>query len=535
MIETEIQTPTPERAPNSATMAKRSGIVFIGTALGRVLHFLTQLVLANVLGVGAFGAYTLGYSVLGFLSAMSQAGLHQATVRFIAMGRAQERPDLVRNVLRFAMVRVALMSLFLGAVLFLLRKPIATHLFRDPSFAMTLAWTSAVLPLVCVVTWLGFALRGFRAVQAEALMREIIGPGVFLLLCLLAAGSKIMSPQIAWLALLISTTLALFYGLVRLLRCVQPYLATPPLRGAGGCDSEMNARFEQHPPSPPQGGNAKDAARHLGKEMRRFSLPIWFSRLFTTAMSQGDRLLIGAFSTVAQVGLYHAAFRLAAFQSIAMNSFVPMFSTALAEAHAREEHDTIIYYYRLVVRWSMLVTMPLCLICLVFGRQLLHVFGPEFDAALPVLLIITLASFIDAGVGPAGQFLQMIGRERAASALVIFAGLLTVGLNVWLIPRHGAVGAAIGSGAGIALLNLGRLLALRKYLGVFPYSGLTLRLLMMSAGAGSLAWFAAPLGLIVQGMILFVLYVIGMRLFCMHEDDQEMLERLGKRLGLKRG
>jgi O-antigen/teichoic acid export membrane protein len=268
--------------------------------------------------------------------------------------------------------------------------------------------------------------------------------------------------------------------------------------------------------------------------MRRFSLPIWFSRLFTTAMSQGDRLLIGAFSNVVQVGLYHAAYRLAAFQSIAMNSFVPMFSTAIAEAHARDDRGTIVHYYRLVVRWSLLVTAPLGLICLVFGAKLLRLFGGEFEAALPVLFIVTLASFIDAGVGPAGQFLQMIGRERVASALVIFTALLTVGLNVWLIPRYGAVGAAIGTGTGIALLNLGRLLALRKYLGVFPYSGLTLRLSLTSACAGVVAWLAAPLGIVAQAMILLALYVVGMRLFCLHQDDREMLERLGKRFGVKR-
>ncbi len=517
-------------------MAKRSGLVFLGAAVGRVFHFLTQIVLANALGMASFGAYTLGFSVLNFLSAMSQAGLHQATVRFVAMGRAQEQPEMVRGVVRFAAIRVVIVSVLLAAALFFLRAPIANHLFHDPAFASTLMWTSLVLPLLCGVTWLGFALRGFRAVQAESVMREILNPGFFLLLCLLAVGFQIMSPQIAWLALLMSTMLALSYGVMRLQSCLRPYRIIPPLRGAMRCDLKISDSNGEHPPSPPQGGNSVEGERGFkrGKEMRRFSLPIWFSRLFTTIMSQGDRLLIGAFSNVAQVGLYHAAYRLAAFQSIAMNSFVPMFSTAIAEAHAREDRETIIYYYRLVVRWAMLVTMPLCLLCLVFGRKLLHVFGAEFEAALPVLLIITLASFIDAGVGPAGQFLQMIGRERAASALVISAALVTVGLNVLLIPRYGAVGAAMGTGAGIALLNLGRLLALRKFLGVFPYSQLSLRLLLVSACAAAIALLAAPLGLLAQGMILLLLYVTGMRLFCLHEEDREMLERLGKRLGVKR-
>ncbi len=535
VIETEIQTPAPTRTKQSAMMAKRSGLVFLSTAAGRVFHFLTQLVLANVLGVAAFGAYTLGFSVLSFLSAMSQAGLHQATVRFIAIGRAKEQPEMVRGAVRFAAIRVVIVSILLGAALVFFREAIAIHVFRDAAIAATLFWVGIVLPFLCGLTWLGFALRGFRAVTAESIMREIANPGVFLLLCLPAMGFKILSPAVAWLALLISTVIALSYGLTRLRKCLRPYRNIPPVRGdKGGRAFEMNTRGGEHPPGPPQGGNGEVIERNLGKEMRRFSIPIWFSRLFTTTMSQGDRLMIGAFSTVAQVGLYHAAYRLAAFQSLAMNSFVPMFSTAIAEAHARDDRATIIYYYRLVVRWALLVTMPIGLICLVFGRNLLHLFGAEFEAALPVLFIVTLASFIDAGVGPAGQFLQMIGRERAASALVIITALLTVGLNVWLIPKYGAVGAAMGTGIGLALLNLGRLLALRKFLGVFPYSRLTLRLLVTSSCAGALAWLAAPLGIFAQAMILLVLYVVGMRFFCLHEDDRAMLERVGKSMKARR-
>lgn len=503
---TVIETETPleqKRTRQSTTMAKRSGLVFLGTAAGRFIHFFTQLVLANTLGVAAFGAYTLGFSVLNFLSALSQAGLHQATVRFIAIGRAKEQPETVRGALRFAAIRVAIVSVLLGAALILFREKIAIRIFSADTLNATLLWVGVVLPFLCGLTWLGFALRGFRAVTAEAIMREIASPGVFLLLCLLATGFKIMSPTIAWLALLFSVIAALSYGFARLQRCLR-----------------MIPKAH--------------AARGIGKEMRRFSLPIWFSRLFTTTMSQGDRLMIGAFSTVAQVGLYHAAYRLAAFQSLAMNSFVPMFSTAIAEAHAREDHETIRYYYRLVVRWALLVTAPVALICIVFGSNLLRLFGGDFQAALPVLFIITLASFIDAGVGPAGQFLQMIGRERAATALVVSTALSTIALNLWLIPQYGAVGAALGTGIGLALLNLGRLLALRKYLGVFPYNMLTVRLLLTSTCVGSLAWLAAPLGAIAQGVILLTLYLLGMHFFCLHEDDREMFERVGMRLGLRK-
>ncbi|MGH7493280.1 MAG: flippase [bacterium] len=483
----------------TSALAKSSGAVFLSTIAGRILNFAAQVLLSNALGLNAFGAFMLGQSILNFLTAFSQAGLHQATARYLAMGRAQQRPEIVRGVMRFAVRRVILISAALGLVLVLLRKPLAALIFQKPEVATVLLWAGLVLPFLSGLTWLGFAVRGFRAATTEAIIKEIVQPGVFLGICCCGFMIGTLSLPGTWWAFLVSVMSAALYGYIHVHRAMKFVPQAVP-----------------------------DLA--IGKEIRRFALPIWCNRLFVALMNQGDRLMIGAFSQVAQVGLYHAAYRIAAFQTMAVSALVPMFSTAIAEAFACEDRAAIIHHYRTAVRWSMLATLPFCLVCISFGRELLQFFGREFEAAAPVLMFVTVAAFVDAAVGPAGQFLQMIGRERSGLALVIASAVLAVGLNLILIPKWGAVGAAIGTGAGVVTLNLGRLITLRRFLGVFPYTWQTAKLVLLSLMAGMLAWLATPAGILVKGGTLLIFFAVGTMLFGLEPDDRLMLQKLTRRL-----
>ena len=492
--------PAGASAPLKTTaLARSSGVVFLGTIVGRAMNFAAQVLLSNTLGLAAFGAFTLGQSLLSFLSSLSQAGLHQATMRYLAMGRANQQPAVIRGVMRFAAPRVVLASLALGCALALLREPIAAWFFRKPEIAPVLLWVGLVLPFLCVMNWLCFALRGFRAIKAEAVLKDVVHPALFILLCAGTLALSTLSLRATWWAFLFSTALAMLYGAVRTYRLMQ---ATPRAR----------------------------PDHNVSGDMRRFALPIWFNRLFVAIMSQSDRLLIGVFSTVAQVGMYHAAYRLAMFQTMAMTSFVPMFSTAIAEAFARDDRQTIVHYYRMVVRWSLLVTLPVCLTCVLFARELLLLFGREFEAAVPVLMLVTAASFVDAAVGPAGQILQIIGRERAGLVLVMIAAGLAVGVNMILIPQWGAFGAALGTALGIITLNLGRLIVLRRFLGVFPYSRLTLKLLLIGVAAAALAGLASPLGNVIKAAVLFAALAGGKMMWGLEREDREMFRKLKQRI-----
>lgn len=483
----------------TTTMAKSSAVVFLGTLIGRALNFLTQVVLSNLLGLKAFGSFTYCNAVLSFLGAACLGGFTHTTVRYLAIARANNRPAEMRAIIRLALYVMGLLTLVAGLGLYCFRQLVASRWIGKPELAPFLGGVAVGLPGMVLLGWVGFALRGFRDVSSEALLRNLVQPLALILLVVAMAG--IMKLTLLWAisALLISTAIAAMVGVYRLWR---------------------------HLPAV----NSLDRPNVRAKEILKYANSIWLTRFSNILMNQADRLMIGALATLSQVGIYHAAFRIADFQTLAMNSFVPMFSTAIAEAHATGDRAAIVSYYRMVVRWALLATLPICLACCLFAEPILRLFGPEFVSGVPVLLIIAMTSLIDAGVGPAGQFLQMIGKEKVEMKAMAVAAVLMIALNALLIPRYGAAGAALGSGTATIVLNLTRLFALRKILGVFPYSFLTLKLITVSMVAAGLAWLATPAGVCVQAVMLVFIYVFGTILFCLDADDRLMFARFKNRL-----
>ncbi|MCI0692990.1 flippase [candidate division KSB1 bacterium] len=483
----------------TTTMAKSSAVVFLGTLIGRALNFLTQVVLSNLLGLKAFGTFTYCSAVLSFLGAACLGGFTHTTVRYLAMARANNQPAEMRAVIRLALYVMGLLTMVAGLGLYCFRQLIASRWIGKPELAPFLGGVAMGLPGMVLLGWVGFALRGFRDVSSEALLRNLVQPLALILLVVVMAGVMKLTLLWAIAALLVSTTIAAMVGVFRLWR---------------------------HLPAV----SSFDRPNVSARDILKYASSIWLTRLSSILMNQVDRLMIGALTTLSQVGIYHAAFRIADFQTLAMGSFVPMFSTAIAEAHAAGDRAGIICYYRMTVRWSMLVTLPICLGCCLFAEPILRLFGPEFVKGAPVLLIIALASLIDAGVGPAGQFLQMMGREKIEMFCLSAAAILAIGLNAILIPSYGALGAAFGTGSAMVCLNLARLFALRKFLGVFPYTKLSARLIAVSTLAAGLAWLVAPNGVWGKALTFVAIYVAGALGFCLDAEDRTMLQRIKNRL-----
>lgn len=483
-------------------MARRSTLVLVLTITGRVLNFGVQVALSNLLGLAGFGTFTFCGTVLTFLGAACLGGFSQTTVRYVAMSRSADQPADVRNVLRLALTFMGFLTLVCMAALYVFRDQIANGLLSKPEFAPYTIWIIVALPGMVVMGWVGFALRAFRDVKSEALVRHNLKPVLLIAAVLIAWPLVEFDLSWALIALTLSVTGTAIFGMIKLRHHVrrQPVPTGSPYRN---------------------------------REMLRFAMPIWLSRFSSLIMGQADRLLIGALSSLSQVGIYHSAYRVADFQKLTAGAFVPAFSTAVAEANSRNDHQALIEYYRMAVRWTLLVNLPIAMACWLFATPILRLFGHEFVTGTTVLSIIAFSSLINAGAGPAGLFLQMMGRERIEMIALTCSAILVVGLNVLLIPAYGAAGAACGSGLAVICLNVTRVLALRRILHLFPFTPLTLRLLLVAALSALATCLVQPAGVVVQAITLLVTYFGMVLLFAMDPGDRKIMYQFVDRIKMR--
>jgi O-antigen/teichoic acid export membrane protein len=172
--------------------------------------------------------------------------------------------------------------------------------------------------------------------------------------------------------------------------------------------------------------------------------------------------------------------------------------------------------YRTSTAWLMAVTWPLFWVLVLDGRPLMRIFGTGYAAGTDVLVLLGVAMLIATFCGDVDILLIMAGRTRASMVNILIAFALNVGLDLWLIPGHGIVGAAIGWSCAIIVKNLLALVQVAWILRVHPVGrptvivaalatgcfcgGVLLSRLLLGHGLG-----AAALGITVGA----VLYAVG--------------------------
>ena len=100
------------------------------------------------------------------------------------------------------------------------------------------------------------------------------------------------------------------------------------------------------------------------------------------------------------------------------------------------------------------MSLPAFAVCVVFPHELLAIFGHRFVVGASVTIILAGGKLIDSATGPCGLMLNMSGRPGLSLIDNVVALVLNVGLNVWLIPRHGIVGSAWAWAVSLAVVNV---------------------------------------------------------------------------------
>jgi O-antigen/teichoic acid export membrane protein len=97
-----------------------------------------------------------------------------------------------------------------------------------------------------------------------------------------------------------------------------------------------------------------------------------------------------------------------------------------------------------------------------------------------VVVVLASAMLFATGCGMVDMVLAMAGRTSWNLGNVLVALAVTIGLDVVLIPRHGALGAAIGLAAALVVNNLLPLIQVGRAVRLHPFGAGTLIAALLS-------------------------------------------------------
>ncbi len=430
--------------------AGAAGLVGLGNIVGSILKYGSNFLLQYGLGAGLYGVYTLSLSVVNLVSAIFSLGLDDAMMRYGAIYRGKQQPNLLQGLILFCTL-IAGIAGILGALLLLFFTPSIVAFWtalrptqalnnRDTLKQMTplLQMMVPLIPLLCMqLIWYG-GLRGFKAFKWRVLSTSILQPIVQLVLSVVIL--VFFRNLIGFaLVLLISTAFGAVLNLFFLFR-EYSRVATP-----------AREQYEF-------------------REWFTFSTLNFLTTIIDTVLDSIDTLLLAFFGIPkVALGQYGAAIKLGPFITMPLLSLNTIFAPTIAELHSKGEFQALETMFKVVTKWAITFSFPIFLIVSLFAPYLLALSGPGFVGAWPLVIAFGLGNMLGAATGSVGAMLLMTGHNKLSFLNSLMAIIVNVALGILLTPRYGAIGTAISTGLAICVLNIMRLLQVRIVLKMQPY------------------------------------------------------------------
>lgn len=189
-----------------------------------------------------------------------------------------------------------------------------------------------------------------------------------------------------------------------------------------------------------------------GKKLFHFGYPFVFTLIAYWVFNSMDRWMLAELSTIQEVGLFSIAFKFAAIVTFISSAFGQAWSPHAIKL-MRDDVNYRQTYSSIFSLWFFLLSTVGLTISL-FAKELLIFLTPkDYWPAANILIIVTAGTVL---YGTTQITALGISLEKKTGLLTFGAGLAAVFnllLNLILIPRYGATGAAISTMSSYALLT----------------------------------------------------------------------------------
>jgi O-antigen/teichoic acid export membrane protein len=418
------------------SIAKGGGLKLIGEVINKGINFVSQIVIARILGVNNFGLYSLGFVIFNLAQTLSQLGLSQGVIRYVAVYRMKKKQRKVKGAILQAIIISGLVGMIIGVMTFSASNAIA-KLFNRKELALVIKMFSFSIPFMAVMIILANAAIGFQKVLHFVYVKNIFYPiGLLFIFILLHFIGFQLSGII--FAHLISAALGILLSLYFFKKDFFSFF--------------------------------KVKASFIGKKLITFSIPLVGIEIMHMFFLYTDITMIGFFYSPFEVGIYNAVSKVAVFLGLGLMMFSPIFSSMIAGLHATNKISDMRYILQITSRWVLIITVPIFIITIFSGYEILAFFGDEFKSGFPALLALSVFRFFSYMFGPTGRSLIMTGNQKI-EFFNFFGGLiLNIILNLFFIPKFGIVGAAFATGISLFIIHLVRFLEVKFLLGITSIS-----------------------------------------------------------------
>lgn len=464
--------PQPRVKHNSTNRQIRgSSLMLVGRTISLMANFAIQVLIVRYLSKANYGAFAYAMSFVTLGQTLATFGLDRAITRFVPI--YHERRDYSKMFGTILLVIGTIVSLgtlmivsayafqsFIGQTLLNDNEGDKAQIIALLLILIGLAPVQALDDLIASM----FAI--FASPRAIFFRKYILSPGlklsVVLLLMLFRSDEFFLAS--GYLAAGILGTTVYGFTLFRTLQKQQLF-------------KELNFKTLSVP----------------ARELFAFTIPLLTSDLVYVLMSSSDAVLLGHFRTTTEVAAFRAILPSAVLNQFVLQSFTILFTPIASRLFARGDYASINNLYWQTAVWTSVLSFPIFALTFSLASPLtVLLYGESYASSAVLLALLSFGYYFNAALGFNGLTLKVYGKLRYIVVINIVAAVVNVAINLLLIPRYGALGAACGTCGTMVIHNLLKQAGLRFGTGIslFEWKHIKVYASIIVAAAGLLLFQA---------------------------------------------
>ena len=397
-----------EMGPRSIpSVFRATGTVLIGNLAGSLMGFgVTLLAIRRLLPVD-FGLLSLAIAVIGLLSQGMELGLTTGFVKFASqyLREQKERASLILLVAFKSRLISGLLVLASGC---LLADGIGELFFRREGLGTLLR--------LSFIGGFGLLLFGFSQGVLQA--RQWFG----------RYSIQAILPNLLRLAALITLILI---GQMSLTNILLAYILAPL-----ACFAFSWLII------PTDFLRAKGDQRGVFWEIFHFSKWVTLSNIATMVILRLDVFMLTSMKPSEEVAFYVGANQLAYIFPILTGSITQALLPRATSLSSPEEIQSYVRGGLKLIPWAVLIFLPLVFLA---GPMVELLYGDLYASSIPIFRLLIMAFMISVVINPLSLLIYTMNRAELLTLLNWVQLILNFGMNLWLIPTYGALGAAVSS------------------------------------------------------------------------------------------
>jgi O-antigen/teichoic acid export membrane protein len=447
-----------------------------------LLGFLQLPILTKGLGANLYGTWSLINATISLIAPFALLGFGDAILRFLA---AEKDKGRIREDFLSALFSIVLVSgIAFALLLFFLSDYLAVHIFNDIDSSYYIKLASILVPLGCISGLDSAYLITFRKIGLLAtftVAQNAVNIG--LIYISLRLGYQLTGVMLA------TIVVSLLFHLIILFIILK----------------QIGFRFPRF--------------SHL-KSFLSFGLPLTPTSAILWVINSSDRYLISYFIGVAATGIYSAAYNIGWYASFLVTPITVLLFPTITKSYDENNLSETRNFLKYSFKYFMMIAIPSAFGLSILAKPLLQVLTtPEFAVGNLVVLFVAFKAVLMGLYEISRYIIQLVKKTRLILMLLTISAVLSIVLNILLIPLMGILGAAVASLVTYGSLFIITLIVTRRYLKFemnLPFmlksifSSIIMAICIWLISPESIAWIIASIFIGIVAYFVVLLLIRGL-------------------------